>query len=532
MKKSRHQILPFATVLLMVLSIFAFSPASGAGSISSTISGFLDNGDQHYSFASFNGTAEYDLSITNNGDASFDSVVVSASFDDDTWKAENVTFTNIFGGDSSNVSIELGSLDTGVTRDVLIAVHVGEGVNVPSGDNAVELTVNIEADGSLQEHRVSVVVTNWVAYAAAHTVHNYDRGDAHDYQIHVQNIAVDAAGDNVAISDKITVEYSASSAGTEWYVTSTDDHDGDGQPDWTPSGGILYGMDSGNTTTWNITVNLTGPAGAGAHNLDFMARSEVPGGPFGGVTYYYQPPGLTTISVSANSWYGVGTEGGTTASVNLESVTFWSSFTWPISIKNLGNTEDTYAISWAASELIAKKDSAGWSYSDLPTTTGLTLLPSGQSYDTTISVVVPVGALAGDNVTFTMTATSQGDSSITSTQTFKLSVEQYYGISLSVDSNEVKGLPGNNLEFRFNLTNDGNGEDIYSVVVDGAGGWTPTVSEPNVTVAAGSTEPFFVYATVPSNAVAGESSGNITVTVTSSCPQDDLPTPHPLCCIQ
>ena len=76
MISNRRQALPFFVVLLMVVSVFAFTPASAASSLIAT----LDAEHGPYSFASVNGSAEYTVTITNDGDVDFEDVEISASF--------------------------------------------------------------------------------------------------------------------------------------------------------------------------------------------------------------------------------------------------------------------------------------------------------------------------------------------------------------------------------------------------------------------------------------------------------------------
>ncbi len=104
MKSNRRQTLPFFVVLLMVVSVFAFTPASAEAHLTVTLEGYHGN----YSFASVNGSADYTVTITNDGDADFDVVEISASFGDETWLSENVTFTN--STDSERGTMSLGSL--------------------------------------------------------------------------------------------------------------------------------------------------------------------------------------------------------------------------------------------------------------------------------------------------------------------------------------------------------------------------------------------------------------------------------------
>ena len=90
MISNRRQILPFFVVLVMVVSVFAFIPAKAEASLTATLEGRNGN----YSFASVNGSADYTVTIVNDGDFDFTEVDISAAFADPTWLPKNVTFTN------------------------------------------------------------------------------------------------------------------------------------------------------------------------------------------------------------------------------------------------------------------------------------------------------------------------------------------------------------------------------------------------------------------------------------------------------
>ena len=78
----------------------------------------LDADHGPYSFASVNGTAEYTVTITNDGDVDFEEVKISASFMDETWLSENVTFTA--SGNEGNSSILLGPLASNAVIQVQV----------------------------------------------------------------------------------------------------------------------------------------------------------------------------------------------------------------------------------------------------------------------------------------------------------------------------------------------------------------------------------------------------------------------------
>ena len=121
MISNRRQTLPFFVVLLMVVSVFAFTPASAASSIQVTLN--ADHGV--YSFASVNGSAGYTVTITNDGDVDFEEVEISASFMDATWLSENVTFS--VSGDEAPGSLLLGPLGSSAVIQVQVSATVGNG---------------------------------------------------------------------------------------------------------------------------------------------------------------------------------------------------------------------------------------------------------------------------------------------------------------------------------------------------------------------------------------------------------------------
>ena len=72
------------------------------------------------------------------------------------------------------------------------------------------------------------------------------------------------------------------------------------------------------------------------------------------------------------------------------------------------------------------------------------------------------------------------------------------------------------VDFIFNVTNTGNGEDTFGIMVDGPALWTPTASQSNITISAVSSGQFTVSVTIPDDKDAGAESGDIIVTVSSS----------------
>ena len=502
MISNRRQALPFFVVLLMVVSVFAFTPASAASSLIAT----LDAEHGPYSFASVNGSAEYTVTITNDGDVDFEEVEISASFMDDTWLPENVTFSS--SGNEGNVSILLGPLASSAVIQVQVSATVGNGAKVDFAQ--VPMQINVEAyddggEGASVGLEAMICVTNWIAYESNFpnqpTINAFNMGDSHDYQIVVENIAVTKNPDNTTapmpIRDHITVQYSGISG---WAVTSDDEG-------WHPFfGGTLEGMDASVSHTWNVAIELTGNVKAGDHIVDFQATSTDPDGPMGGMPYI-QPYGMTAIPVSAAEWYGVSVSGAGSRNVDLSEGSAIS--TWNVAVNNLGNTKDTFSITWDNSGV-----PAGWTLSSTPDTSGEIDWQGSSTFD--MSLTVPADALAGTSASFSMTATSSNSDDETASQSFVATVDQHYGVSLSVDSDSKSKAPGGVVDFIFNVTNTGNGEDTFGIMVDGPALWTPTASQSNITISAVSSGQFTVSVTIPDDKDAGAESGDIIVTVSSS----------------
>ena len=499
MRINKRQALPFVTALLMVVSALAFTPASGEAGFTASASGYYNN----YSFASVNGTADYTLDLTNTGDTDFSDLVISPEFQHQSWLTDNVSFSD--GSTSSTGSFSIETFSAGTTQQLTISVTVGNGVQIDYSEVPMMLNVDDSTGSRIGSSDVVVVVTNWIAYESNYpgspALNVYNVGDSYSYQLTVKNIAVsyDADADSTTpmdIRDAIQVQYSGISG---WSVTSEDES-------WHPFyGGQLNGMAADSAQTWDITVELTGNVKAGEDVINFQASSTDPDDPMGGMPYY-QPYGLSVIPVSAASWYNVGVSGsGTLASDVSEGSDIQS---WQVGVHNLGNDDDTFSLTWDVTGV-----PLGWTLSALPDTSGQIGWQGSYNFD--VAITIPADALAGTTGIFTMTADS-ANSDATATQTFEVSVNQHYGVSLSVDSSSAEANPGSTVDFSFELSNTGNGEDTFNISVDGPAFWAPTASVSDVTVGAVSNGQFLVSVTVPADRDAGTDSGDISVTVSSS----------------
>ena len=499
MKINKRQTLTFVAALVMVVSALAFSPASGETGFSASASGYYNN----YSFASVNGTAEYTLDLTNSGETDFTDVVVTPEFQHQSWNPDNVSFSD--GSTDSVGSFSIETFSAGTTQQLTVSVTVGNGVQIDYPEVPMMLNVDDSTGSRIGSDDVIIVVANWIAYESNYpgspALNEYNIGDSYDYQLTVENIAVsyDPVSDSTTpmdIRDAIQVQYSGISG---WSVTSDDDS-------WHPFyGGQLDGMAAGSEQTWDISVELTGNVKAGEDVINFQASSTDPDDPMGGMPYY-QPYGLSVVPVSAASWYNVGVSGSGMRNADVSEGSDVQN--WEVGVHNIGNADDTFSLTWDVTGV-----PLGWTLSALPDTSG-TLGWQG-SYNFDVAITIPGDALAGTTGTFTMTADS-ANSDTTATQTFEVSVDQHYGVSLAVEASSLEAAPGATVDFSFTLSNTGNGEDTYGISVDGPAVWTPTASASEVMVSAVSDGQFLVSVTIPEDRDAGADSGDITVTVTSS----------------
>ena len=499
-----RQFLPIFAISLLLASALVFVPVSAASSMNIDVEG--DHNE--YSFASVNGTASFVMTLQNDGDVDFDSVIVAASFDDPTWNDfvdDNVTFT--YSGSNATGSIDLGTLAAGALAQVSVDVVVGYGAKVDMS-NFVYMNLDVTADG--QDYEVSdtvIVVSNWKAYQSefpSSPVENtYDIGTNFSYQIMVENIAVEklpgGGTQAVDIMDSITVQFGGLGG---WTIYSDD-------PAWDSfQGGVLQGLTAGQTYTWDIRVELSSKVKAGSADLDFQAFSVDPNDPFG--FPYYQPFGMISIPVSASEMFGIKLDGAGSRDVDLSAGA--SVADWTVRVNNLGNTDDDFTINWDAAGIPSgwnlNVDTSGPMVTDSISWSGF--------YQFEVVLSVPSDALADTTATFSMSAFSNGDSTQTATQDFTATVSQHHGVSLSVDSESKENSPGQAVDFIFNITNTGNGQDTFSITVEGPAVWNPVLSQDNISVDAVSGSQFTLTVSIPSDKDAGANSGDIVVTVLSS----------------
>ena len=483
-----------AIAMLMLAAAFVV-PNASAGAM------LMTGGEGHNDLTSFGpagGETWFMAYMYNYGDADYSGVNISASFDDASWTADQVYFESYYTDANGTAAADLGGLAT-QEMDVIYAI-----VSIPesaeNGDSVI-FTATFDADGDSAMVEFTLVVTDWVAFSEDEA-QSYEEGDPEEdcaasascniYDITVMNL------NDADISNEITIGFAGADEG--WLVAG-DDWDAMNKT------ATLFGMAGGDEYNISLEISLVGvnvPASSDAGNATIAFQAHDDSG--------YVQPFFIIFEATVADFHAVTATGSGSLSVAASG----GDVTWDVTIKNMGNTGDNFDFSFNT----ADADAAGWS----TTGTGggntgyLDWKGSGEAseYSFNVTMEIPAGLGAGTSHGFTMSVVSSSSSGATAAdQAFSATVNQSYGLSLASSADEATKAPSETAEFSFTITNDGNGEDSYAVVVGGPSAYSPASDAAEVTVAAGATGQFVVSAMVPADKQAHSQSGDITVTVTS-----------------
>ena len=481
------------TIAMLMLAAAFVVPNASAGAM------LMTGGEGHNDLTSFGpagGETWFMAYMYNYGDADYSGVNISASFDDASWTADQVYFESYYTDANGTAAADLGGLAT-QEMDVIYAI-----VSIPesaeNGDSVI-FTATFDADGDSAMVEFTLVVTDWVAFSEDEA-QSYEEGDPEEdcaasascniYDITVMNL------NDADISNEITIGFAGADEG--WLVAG-DDWDAMNKT------ATLFGMAGGDEYNISLEISLVGvnvPASSDAGNATIAFQAHDDGG--------YVQPFFIIFEATVADFHAVTATGSGSLSVAASG----GDVTWDVTIKNMGNTGDNFDISFNT----ADADAAGWS----TTGTGggntgyLDWKGSGEAseYSFSVTMTIPAGLGAGTSHGFTMSVSSSSGATAAD-QAFSATVNQSYGLSLASSADEATKAPGETAEFSFTITNDGNGEDSYAVVVGGPSAYSPASDAAEVTVAAGATGQFVVSAMVPADKQAHSQSGDITVTVTS-----------------
>jgi PGF-CTERM protein len=477
-------------------------PSVSADSHDLEISGSGDDGI--VSYASQHGTAEFLITISSMTGSAHTNVIISASVNwgDDEEGDPIITGATITDG-SNGCTDEHDDVDTdfgeGGTIEACISTSPADGGADTGTSGELTVTVTSDEDSVGSETAFTVMVTNWYA-SSSDGVQSYAEGDTNTYTITVTNIRVDENGDSVANDD--TIYISLSTVGSGWNIDSTD-------------------------TAWDkaeltATVNYIAADGSYDLVLDIQLVGEiVPASSYVGnsnIVFTVQDGTVYTL-VSLEASVADNFSVNVTGSGNYDSDSGCSeeddATGWTPTVKNFGNTMDSFSITFDTSDAAG----AGWTVDGATNDNTGMLNPKFEHneadgtgmFTMNVGLHIPAGLPAGTMHSFTMTVTSDTDSSVTQTQSFSATVTQCYGLTMTVDKAADSADPGNSADFTISVINGGNGDDTVSLATMGASEWSPTLAESELTIASGATSTTLLSITVPSDASANAASGMVMV---------------------
>ena len=495
----------FVATLAMIASVLIV-PSVSADGHDLEISGSADDGITSY--ASQYGTAEFLITISSMTDSAHTNVTIAASVDWGDVTTEASVTDGSMGCTDENDDVET-DFGEGGTLEACISVSVAE-AGADIGDTAaVTISVTSDEDSIGDSTEFTVQVSNWRAYSSDE-VQSYAEGDTNQYTISVKNIQVDENGDGVAIDDAIYI--SLSTVGSGWNIDS--ENQAWDKAELTAT--IQY-LAADSDYDLVLDIQLVG---------EIVPASSYVGNSF--IVFTVQDGTIYTL-VSLEASVADNFSVNVTGSGNYDSDSGCSdqpdATGWTPTVKNFGNTMDSFAITFDTSDAVG----AGWTVDGATGGNTGMLNPKFEHneddgtgmFTMNVGLHIPAGLPAGTMHGFTMTVTSDTDSSVTQTQSFSATVTQCYGLTMTVDKASDSANPGSSADFTISVTNEGNGNDTVSLATMGASEWSPTLAESELTITSGATSTTLLSVTVPSDASANAASGSVLVHAYSEGCGDD-----------
>jgi len=535
MEQNINKLGAFVATLALIASVLVMPNVSaGDGDLSVTLVG--DNGLTSYG-AKY-GNASFTGSVSSTSVDADDDLTISVDFPDfndwtpsqasiGAWDGSNCAVND--GDDFTAGSHNFGTLSG--TLDFCISVNVVG--NVSHGDQ-IDMTVDASSSSSSSlTINAQVVVSDWSISTADNVVKTFEETDiidddcstaidCHEYTITIHNNKLDEDGDPVAFSDTITIALLTATEG--WDVNSDDS----GWDDMANAGKGEYTLgyiDAGSSDDFVMEVRLQGEnAIASSHNgntfLNFQAIDNI-GGAYQMVAFEMMVEDNFGVRLESNKNYAVAN--GNAVDNGCEDNPDVTGYTvnWSVTLKNFGNTGDTFDVTFDTSDAVA----AGWSVTGTSDGNSGTLGPKAEygEKEYYFEMTVPKNLAAGTQHGFTMTVTSTSDSTQTATRDFSAEVAQCYGLSMSVDKTTASADPGLSGDFTITVTNNGNGNDIVQYeTMGGASEWLPTLNGVTSSdIASGESAQVVYSMTVPSGASSQATSGMAMVHAFSEACYDD-----------
>ncbi len=176
--------------------------------------------------------------------------------------------------------------------------------------------------------------------------------------------------------------------------------------------------------------------------------------------------------------------------------------TYTVWVTNTGNVEDTFDLTatgvWDATPSVAS-----------------VTLAAGGTTSVMVTVDIPAGVEDGDMDVTTFTATSQSDASATDSVdlTTTAVIVPAYGVEVTAEDADLSGEVGTTVMYMLWITNTGNVQDTFDVIVSG-NEWDTAPAVASITLAANAGGSVMVHVDIPATAANGDTD-TVTVTVTS-----------------
>ena len=246
-------------------------------------------------------------------------------------------------------------------------------------------------------------------------------------------------------------------------------------------------LEAGEAAAFTVTMGI--PAGASGGDTDIVsitaASQTVPG-----------LASTSTLVSSATTIYALQIA----PSAAAQSGDAGETLTYPLSLTNNGNVDDSFAIALQGSEWPA----------GAPATVGP--LEAGEAVAFTVTVMIPTGASGGESDSLNVTAASQGAPQIVGSAVLSSTARARYGLLLSPSTMAQSGALGETLTYMLSLTNSGNAPDTFLISLSGQT-WESSAPQ-TLALLPGQSATIQVRVTIPIEAAAGESDA-VLVTIRS-----------------
>ncbi|MDE0954027.1 MAG: PGF-CTERM sorting domain-containing protein [Candidatus Poseidoniales archaeon] len=481
--------------LAMIASVLVMPVASAEdGDLQATISG--DDGTT--SFASENGTAVFTVEISSASDAAHTNVNVSVAFESAGWESDQASIDDCAGGLDFDFTV-------GESSTVCISVMVMGSESI-GGDIGMSVNVTSDDDPNMAGKAATgqIKITNWIAYSND-GVQSYSENETNQYTITVENIMLDADGAGVDLDEPVQITFVGTSGG--WNIDSS-------SPAW-------------DKPSLTATINFIPADGSFDLVLDIQLVGQIElsssytGDP-GTIVFNAFDSSCSSCTTLISLYAEIATFNAVTITSSSDDTDVWDASTtqvdngctnidaaiaFDISVFNHGNDRDSFDVTFDTS------NAGGWTVTGIDPFTTTSLEP--KKYDGvesfSVGFLIPSGLAAGTTHSFSMTATSTTDDSISQTQTFSATIKQCYQFDLSVDSMMNSANPGSSTDFTFTVSNTGNGDDTFTYMAMGAAAWNPSLASVETEIASGATGQNVLSVTVPADASSDAVSGMIMV---------------------